>query len=128
MLLSLTFGYSNGKHGKEYGGMGYHERRQYSNSSELNSNERIKEVTIYEDDRNITNSWRMGNLSHIIVGIRLRTSQARILIFGSTNGTSRTELFNDYYLGYVQGKAGSHIDSLSFTWYKSCFVNSTIIE
>jgi hypothetical protein len=125
LLLSLTFEYSNGKSGHKYGGINPAKTVQIPNPLSLNPGEHINGITIYEDDRKIVNPHRMNTTTYIIVGIRLKTNYDDIgRLFGSTNGTQKRESFDDYFLGYVEGKAGGYIDSLRFTWYRYCYKNS----
>jgi hypothetical protein len=128
LLLSLTFSYSNDKIGKEYGGIGRRRKWEDLNILELASDERIDEITIYEGYRNITNIWREGKLTYVIVGIYFKTDHNQEILYGSTNGIQKKESPKNYFLAYVQGKSGGHIDSLRFTWYKYCLKNSTISE
>ncbi len=128
VLLSLTFGYSNERTGREYGGAGRRGKWEDLIPLELSPEERIDHITIYEGYRNITNLYREGKLTYIIVGIYLKTDRNQQTLYGSTNGIRKVESPNNYFLGYVQGQDGGYIDSLRFTWYKYCLKNSTISE
>jgi len=128
LLLSLTFSYSNDKIGKEYGGIGRRGRWDDLNRLELTPGEHIDHITIYEGYRNITNRWRQGKLTYVIVGIYFKTDHNQEILYGSTNGIQKKESPKNYFLAYAQGKCGGYVDSLRFTWYKYCLKNSTIIE
>lgn len=128
LLLSLTFGYSNDRLGREYGGLGRAAKWEDLNSLELAIDERIDRITIYEGYRNITNPYRDGKLTYIIVGIFIKTDHNQEILYGSRNGIQKNESPLNYFLAYVQGRAGGHIDSLRFTWYKYCLKNETITE
>jgi hypothetical protein len=129
LLLSLTFDYSNGKSGHKYGGINPAKTVQKKNPLNLSPGEHINGITIYEDYRKILNPHRPNNTTYIIVGIHLKTNYDDIgRLFGSTNGTQKSESFDNYFLGYVQGKAGGYIDSLHFTWYRYCLKNSKVFE
>lgn len=128
LLLSLTFGYSNERSGREYGGIGRGATWEDLNPLELAPEEHIDHITIYEGYRNITNSWREGKLTYIIVGIYFKTDHNQEILYGSTNGIRKEESPKNYFLAYAQGRAVGFIDSLRFTWYKYCLKNATIIE
>ena len=81
-----------------------------------------------EDYRNIINPWREGKLTYIIVGINFKTDHYREILYGSTNGVYKAESPKNHFFAYAQDKAGGHIDSFRFTWYKYCLKNSTIME
>ena len=95
---------------------------------ELAPNERIDHITIYEGYRNITNHWRHGKLTYIIVGIYFKTDHNQEILYGSTNGIQKEESPKNYFLAYAQGRAIGLIDSLRFTWYKYSLKNATIVE
>ena len=65
-----------------------------------------------------------------ILGVKanFKTDHYREILYGSTNGVHKEESPKNHFLTYPQGKAGGHIDSLCFTWYKYCLKNSTIME
>jgi hypothetical protein len=128
LLLSLTFSYTNGKSGQVFGGKNYLKLVQKLNPLHLSAGEHITEVVIYADHRNITNSFRSGKLTYIIVGISFEINHDQRISFGSTNGTNKTESYKNYFLGYALGKSVGYIDSLCFTWYKYDFKNSSITE
>ena len=128
VLLNLVFFYSTNKSGHEFGGINPSNSRNSSISVKLNATERIIKATIYEDHRNISNSWRRDQTAHIIVGIGFETDSNRTLLFGSSNGTKKEEAPKNYYLAYVRCKAVGYIDSLRLIWYKICSKNSSIFD
>ena len=44
------------------------------------------------------------------------------------NATGQKEGFKGYVLGFAHGKAGGHVDSLGFVWYKNCSRDSEVFE
>lgn len=128
LLLSLSFNYTNGKSGHIFGGKNPPKPVQKPNPLHLSAEEHITEVVIYRDYRNIINAFRPDQLTHIIVGISFKTNHGEERLFGTANGTENKESFENYFVGYVQGKSGGYIDSLRFTWYKNCLNNSTVFD
>ena len=128
LLLSLIFTYSNGKAGRQYGGINPIERVEKLDALELDPDEHIDQITVYEDGRSINNPSRDGKLTYLIVGIHFKTNRDQERMFGFANNKSKTESFPGYYLAYVEGKDGGFIDSLRFTWYKYHLKNSPVIQ
>jgi hypothetical protein len=126
-IVSLNFLYSNGKKGHVFGGIAQERHADEVDSLTLMPGESIIQVTIYEGHRKIYNAWRPDKTTYIIVGIHFKTDKNHERLFGSTNGTQKIESPDEHFLGYVQGKAGSYIDSLRFVWYKYALSNSSIV-
>ena len=125
ILLNLNFKYSNGNFGYNYGGLGRTKPWFDYASLDLEKGELIEEVSVYEAYRYIPNNWRINKRTYVIVGVRLKTNKDQERLFGSNNGTKRTEAPPGYFLGYVQGKSGGFIDSLRMTWYKYTLKNAS---
>lgn len=121
------FRYSNGKQGVEYGGINAGPSRGELVPLELTADEHIDEVTVYQDYRKIVNPWQPDG-TYIVVGIEFKTDRDRRILFGSNNGTRKSEAPAGYFLGYAQGKAGGYIDSLRFMWYKYSLKNASVLS
>jgi hypothetical protein len=116
-LISITFIYSNGATSQHGTGDGVR-IPLYSSIFTLRSTESFNGVTVYEGVCDIVNPYKPSG-TDIIVGICFFTNQGRQSnIFGSSNGTSYSDLFSDYTLAYARGRSYSFIDALQFIWTK----------
>lgn len=124
-LSYLNLIYSQEKRGHIFGDQNCLETCEKLTPFQLNDDERIDQVIIYGDNRRIDNSFRTNRSTFLIVGIHFRTNSNREVSYGMMTGIENVFVQDEYFLGYIQGKAGGFIDNLRLVFYKYCHKTSS---